>query len=103
MSSSTFLGGFRFGLVGVEVFPAGFPCSIDFFFGIFEPVGSHCLVSLPKIRDFALGKCLYATKSFNCAGRHFPYTRGSGTKARPSCLMTLGCLPSSRTHAVCGE
>ena len=54
-------------------------------------------------RGFALGKCLYAAKPFGTTGLHFPYTRGSGTKARPSCLNTCGCFPSSRIQAVWGE
>ena len=91
------------GLVGVDVFPAGFSGPLGVCFVIFEPVGFVCLASLSEIRGLALGKCLYATKSFSCAGLHLPYTRGSGTNAKPSCLITLGCFPSSRTHAVCGE
>ena len=54
-------------------------------------------------RGFALGKCLYAAKPFGTTGLHFQYTRGSGTKARPSCLNTCGCFPSFQIQAVWGE
>ena len=71
--------------------------------GQLERVGFVWSNPAAEIRGLALGKCLYATKSFSCAGLQFPYTRGSGTKARPSCFNTLGRFPSSRTQGVCVE
>ena len=62
---------------------------------------STCVLSFnTETRGFALGKCLYATKFFRAAALHFPYTRVSGTKARPSCLITRGYFPFSRIQAV---
>ena len=67
-----FLGGFRLGLAEVDDFSAVFCCSLGVCFWIFEPVGFVCLTPASEIRDLALGKCLYATKSFSCAGLYFP-------------------------------
>ena len=65
---------------------------------------SDCVLSFTReTRGFVHGKCLYAAKNFRAADLHFPYTRGSGTKARPSCLITRGCFPFSRIKAVWDE
>ena len=72
MSSSIFLGGFLLGLADVDDFSAVFCCSLGACFWTFGPVGFECWAPAAEIRGLALGKCLYATKSFSCAGLHFP-------------------------------
>ena len=75
--SSIFLGGLRLGLTDVDSFCVVFFCSLAVwlevvFSGPFEPVGFVGSTLAAEIRGLALGKCLYATKSFTCAGLHFP-------------------------------
>ena len=72
MSSSIFLGGFLLGLADIDEFSAVFRCSLGACFLTFGPVGFECWAPAAEIRGLALGKCLYATKSFSCAGLHFP-------------------------------